>query len=285
MNENDYLITAGGVFLLRDYGARATGIGNIPVSYVTRQGYKQHGVSVEDHALQPRTISLAFDLHGRNRSGLLALRSALLSAVSPADGVALTYRRVLPDGSRRDIDCWIDSSLSISDGFDGVSAEVGLSLFCPDPSFYDPARITETLTPQPASAFVLPFALPDDLWFVAEGSAILGATIDNPGTWRAYPEIVINGPYTRMVVMNETTGALFVLGVAASASDTITVTLEPGNLRITRNGVLSFDELEDGDLVNWYLAPGQNVVAVSGSGTFGGVTSVQVRYNARYIAL
>jgi len=284
MNENEYLITAGGVFLLRDYGARATGIGNIPVSYVTRQGYKQHGVSVEDHVLQPRTITLSFDLYGRNRSGLLALRSALLSAVSPAGGAALTYRRVLPDGSRRDIQCWIDSSLSIQDGFDGVSAEVGLALFCPDPSFYDPARITVALALETATAFVLPFALPDDLWFTASGSAGLGAVIDNPGTWRAYPEIVIEGPYSRMVVMNEATGASFTLGVAATANDTMTITLEPGNLSITRNGVLALDELEAGDLVNWYLVPGQNRVTASGSGT-SEVTSVQVKYNARYIAL
>jgi len=286
MSENDYLITADGkVFLLRDYGARATGIGNIPISYVTREGYKQHGVSVEDYTLQPRTISLAFDLHGRHRSGLLALRSALLSAVSPAGGAPLTYRRVLPDGSRRDIDCWIDASLSISDEFDGRSAEVGLSLFCPDPSFYDPAKITETLTLQTASAFVLPFAIPDDLWFTASGSAGLAATINNPGTWRAYPEIVINGPYSRMIVTNDATGASFTLGIAATADDTITVTLEPGNLSITRNGTLSLDELEAGDLVNWYLVPGQNRVTASGSGTSEGVTSAQVKYNARYIAL
>jgi len=285
MSENEYLITADGVFLLRDYGARAVGLGNIPVSYVTRQGYKQHGVTVEDYTLQPRTISLAFDLHGRNRSGLLALRSALLRAVSPAGGAPLTYRRVLPDGSRRDIQCWIDSSLSIQDGFDGVSAEVGLSLFCPDPSFYDPAKITATLTLQTATAFVLPFALPDDLWFAASGSAGLGATINNPGTWRAYPEIVIEGSYSRMVVMNEATGASFTLGVAATADDTITITLEPGKLSITRNGVLALDELEAGDLVNWYLVPGQNRVTASGSGTSEGVTAVQVKYNARYIAL
>lgn len=282
MNESEYLINAdGSIFPLSEYGARVTGLGNIPVEYATIRGYGQHGVSVVNYALQPRTLTLSFAVHGRSRTELLALRQALLETLSP-DGGDLIYRRVLPDGSRRDIVCRVDASLSVEDHFKGRSAQVGLALFCPDPTFYDPKEYAADFVTVAADAFVTPFYAPDEFW--TSGGTTLGVTVHNPGNWRAYPIIELHGDYQRAALHNVTTGALLVLGVAAGASDTVVVDFRPGERMVTRNGEAALDEVESGNMVDWYLAPGENVLQMLGGG-FSASTSARLTFHPRYLGL
>ena len=282
MSESEYLIAANGtIFPLSEYGVRVTGLGGVPVEYAMVRGYGQDGVNVADYHLQPRTLTLSFELHGRRRKELLALRQALLEVLSPAGG-ALTYRRVLPDGSRRDITCWVDASLSVEDHFGGTSAQVGLTLFCPDPTFYDPKEHVADFVTVVADAFVTPFYAPDEFW--SSGGTTLGLTVENPGTWRAYPVIELRGDYQRAALHNVTTGALLVLGVAASAADTVIVDFRPGKRSVTRNGEPALAEVESGNMVDWYLKPGENVLQVLGGG-FSASTRARLTFHPRYLGL
>ncbi len=282
MSESEYLIAADGtIFPLSEYGARVTGLGNVPVEYATVRGYGQDGVSVANYHLQPRTLTLNFEMHGLGRGELLTLRRRLLEALSPAGG-ALTYRRVLPDGSRRDITCWVDASLSVEDHFGGTSAQVGLALFCPDPTFYDPKEHGADFVTVVADAFVTPFYAPDEFW--SSGGTTLGLTVENPGNWRAYPVIELHGDYQRAALHNVTTDALLILGVAATAADTVIVDFRPGERMVTRNGEAALDEVESGDMVNWYLAPGENVLRVLGGG-FTASTRAHLTFHPRYLGV
>uniref|UniRef100_UPI002BD0B82D phage tail domain-containing protein n=1 Tax=Aggregatilinea sp. TaxID=2806333 RepID=UPI002BD0B82D len=193
VNENEYLITADGqVYPLAYYGAKVTGLGSLPVEYQTTQGYKQHGVTVRDYRMQPRSISIVLTLNAMTHQLLWTLRSQIIGAVNPEHG-AVTYRKVLPDGQVREIKGWLEESLSIEDADDLRSAEVGLSLMCPDPSFYSPALKTATAANETSAALVLPVVLPDDFWF--GGANQYPVDIDYMGTWRGYPQLIIRGPY------------------------------------------------------------------------------------------
>ena len=280
--ENQYLIAADGmIYPLRDLGVRVTGISEIPVEYQTTQGYKQHGVTVLDWRLQTRTISFAFEVYALDRLGYWQARERLIATLRPNLGV-VTYRQILPDGRRRDIDGWLQPGLALAEVASGRSFDAAFSLTCPEPSFYDPAVQTATLAAQSLSAFVLPFAVPDDMWL--GGTTQLYTTLTTEGTWRAYPTITIQGPYARLNLANDTTGATFTLGTALAAGDTLLVDLTPGAQTIQRNGVVSLDELEDGNLVDWHLVPGDNTLHGSGTGLTG-ATGITVQWSTRYIAL
>jgi len=280
--ENEYLISSDGqMYPLSYFGAIVTGLGNVPVEYRTRESYGQHSVTVDGFKLTPRTISFSFPLHGRSRQALWDRRQRLIEVLNPEKGV-VTYRHVMPDGSRRDIDGWLDASLSLAESEDGRGNSVGFSLFCPDPTFYDPQAQSENVAAVEVTALILPFYLPDELWF--GGGTTLVATVNNPGTWRAYPVLTITGPYQRLVCSNETTGATFTLGVALDIGETLVVDLTPGQQRVTRGGVNALDEIESGNIVDWLLAPGDNVLSFSGAGLTD-VSQVNVSFQARYVAL
>lgn len=279
---NHYLIASdGAIYPLRDLGVTLTGLSDIPVEYQTTQGYQQDGTTVVDWRLTPRTLSFAFAVDARDPRRYEAARAQIINVLRPNLGT-VTYRRILPGGGRRDIDGWLNTGLALVPQGLGISMDASLSLLCPDPTFYDPAVQTGTLAIESSDAFVLPFAVPDDLWFGA--GSLLSASLAVAGTFKAYPIITITGPYERLRLANNTTGAYFILGVSASASDTVVVDLTPGARSITRNGADAWDEIEEGNLVDWYLEPGTNELRGNGSG-FSLATTISVAYNARYIAL
>lgn len=280
--ENDYLIRSDGRrYPLQYYGAAVTGLGATPIEHQARRGYKQRGVTIDGFFLGPRTLSFAFDLYGLKRQDVWDRRQELLDQLNPETGI-VTYRKIMPDGSRRDIDGWLDASTSLAETDDPRVTNVGFSLFCPDPTFYDPTAESDILAASEVDAFVLPFAVPDGLWF--GGSTQLTGTLTNPGSWRAYPTIRIGGPFSRLVLTNSTTGASITLGVALAYGHEIVITLTPGNQSVLRDGVNAFDEIEEGNLVDWYIAPGDNVIVCGGAGLTTD-SFVQIAYHPRYLAL
>lgn len=280
--ENQYLIAADGtIYPLRDLGVSVVGMSDIPAEYQTQQGYKQHGVTVQDWRLQARTLSFAFEVYARTRPDFWAARTGLIDALRPNKGL-VTYRQIRSDGRRRDINGWLQPGLNLAESSDGLSFDAGFSLLCPEPSFYDPAAQTTTLAAQSLSAFVVPFAVPDDMWL--GGTTQLYVTLNPGGTWRAYPIFTITGPFARLILSNETTGATFTLGTALAAGETLTVDLTPGAQTIERNGATSLDEMDDGNLVDWYLESGDNTLHGSGTG-LSSATTITVQWFPRYIAL
>jgi len=279
--ENDYLIASDGtVYPLDALGVAVTGLAQVPVEYRTREGYKMHGVAVDDWRLTTRTLSFAFSLHSLTRQQLWQRRQALIDLLSPQGGM-VTYRKILPDGRRRDIRGWLDANLTIEDR-DGRSADVGFGLFCPDSTFFDPTRKAISLEPSKVGALVVPFWIPDELW-VGNGTLFSG-TVTNRGNVAAYPRISVTGPYERLVLMNQTTGASFTLGVTLPSLKAIVIDLTPGLIAVTRDGVNALDEV-DGNLVEWQLLPGDNVLSSSGAGVLVGQSSVHIDFHERYIAL
>ncbi len=280
--ENVYLITADGArFPLAEYGVEVSEIGNIPVEYETARGYGQHGATVFDWRLRERAISLALASGARDRRGYWALREKLLNALRPNRGGALTLRFVQPNGARRDIRGWLQGGLSLTESADGRNLDAAFSLLCPDPAFYDPALVSATLVSGDAGGFYFPAAFPI---FFTSGAA-LSLTLSYAGTWYTYPAITISGPYTGITISNATTGGYITLSVALTSSQTRIIDLTPGAQSIVdAAGNNRISDMSDGNLLDWYLTPGENIISANISG-FDANTAVALSYRTRYIAL
>lgn len=278
--EAEYLVAADGTIIdLTDLGVSLVGMSDIPVEYVASQAFKQHGATYHDWRLKPRTLTFAFEQVARSRVGCWALRDALIGVLSPAVGQVI-YRRVLHDGAVRQIDGWIQSGMELAQT-DGKSFDAAFALECPDPTFYDPTIVTAIFTASADDALLVPFVVPDEMWIGSETA--VQASLTNGGTWYAYPVITIQGPYQR-IRLEHSNGAFLVLGTEAYAGQEVIVDLTPGAQAITHEGVNALDELEDGNLVDFLLEPGANIITGSGAGMTG-TTQVSLIYHTRYVAL
>lgn len=297
--EADYLITTDGkTYPLQSYGWRAVladnGRGIPTITYQTARGYKQHGVTVRDYRLEARIISLQFYDAACGRQDLWDRRYKLIDILRPNRGGPMTLRKVMPNGTRRDIQCWLQAGADFSGEAPNTllrAAEAPLQLLCPDPSFYDPALVSTLLTASTTGELTFPITFDTD-GIVFETSDFVSSSIAYTGTWRSYPIIVITGPYSWVRVENQTVGANFTLTVGQAPGAVITVDLTPGAQTVTDAGgnVLYGHFSADSNLVDWYLAAdpeaagGVNVISADAGGRDAS-TSVTVRYYTRYIGL
>lgn len=282
--EDHYFIASDGtVYPLRELGVTVLGESDVPVNYQTDKGYRQHGRTVRDWTLDTREIAFQFTRFAANRRDYWQQRETLINVLNPArDEGVVRYRRILPDGRRREIAGRLQAGTSLTVGDDRLNMAASFALLCPDPSFYDPAEQVLTLEASAVSALVVPFSVPDDVW--VGGSTQVSGTVDYEGSWRCWPVISIRGPYQRMRVDNLTTGISFTLGVEVSAGQSVVIDLTPGAQSITVGGQAAWDHIAEGNIVDWYLQPGENAINASGSG-LSTSTQVELVYHTRYIAL
>lgn len=88
-------------------------------------------------------------------------------------------------------------------------------------------------------------------------------TIHNPGSARAYPVLTLHGPGRLYHIINYTTGQAIHFDLTLLNGETLTVDLRPGVKTITsswRGNMIA--AIVSGNLVDWYLAPGDNRVSV-----------------------
>jgi hypothetical protein len=126
---------------------QSSGWGTPPIEYITQRGTFQHGETVKDYFLTPRTIQLLINQSFCDRNGQWEGRADLLDAIRPnrqltATGVVPgTLRRVLSDGSIRDLKVFIADGPSFDpdqDGWQEHSFKEVLRFVAHDPVIYDP---------------------------------------------------------------------------------------------------------------------------------------------------
>jgi hypothetical protein len=127
---------------------QSSGWGTPPVDYITQRGTFQHGETVKDYFLTPRTIQLLIDQSFCDRDSQWAGRASLLDAIRPnrqltATGVVPgTLRRILSDGSIRDLKVFISEGPSfdpdLGDGWQEHSFKEVLRFIAHDPVIFDP---------------------------------------------------------------------------------------------------------------------------------------------------
>lgn len=274
-----------------------TGSGMAPINLLTQQAPMQHGASLMDYRLQPRTIQLLFRADGCSREEYWANRAELLNILRINRSTQITgvLRYNLPDGSVRDIDVVCDAgpafeSRSLTDWDEWAFTET-LRFYAPDPTFYDPTLVTVNWSlSNPLSELDFPITFP-----IQFGSSVLtGQTKDvtYAGTWGAYPQIVITGPLSGFALENTTIGTKLALNYAVRKNETVTITTEPNNKTVTSSlGTnLRGAVTKDSDLTTFHIEPdpqapsGVNHLTIAGASATSS-TGVVLTYYTRYIGI
>lgn len=265
-----------------------------PTQFITRQGYKQHGVTEVDYLLQPRDISISLWRRAAcSRDEYWSNRAELLNLMRPNRGgpFILTLRQ--PSGAMRSIITRADPGLifppNVSDNHWQVEEEIGLIAF--DPIWFDPATVT--LTPQSSNDENLVFPITFPIIFGTAGLLFSSGNIAYTGTWRSYPTFTLDGPYTSARIEQQTLGIIIELTVPITAAQSRTIVLTPGSQSVLdENGQSAFNELgPNSNLVDFYIAPepeapgGVNVVQGQLFGGTAGISSFSMSYNTRYFGI
>jgi len=283
---------------LPDNGAYSVAVlgsaGAPPVNFVTRQGYRQHGLTEVNYTLDKRPLTLQLhrnaacsraqywanraELHEilrHNRNGPMTLTvsqaagSAKRSIIVRADPGA-----ILADDPSREAGWFIDE-------------QINLTAF--DPIWFDPNVISIPFTSAAQSYLTFPITFP--ILFGLTGTPY-NATITYTGSWYSYPTITLTGPYTTALIQNLTTGINIIFTVGITAGQQRIINTTPGNMSILdAQGVSHFGELgPTSNLVDFNLKPdpevknGVHTFAVTLSNTTI-ASNASITYNNRYFAL
>jgi len=277
------------------------GDGMPDIDYITQQGPGQHGETVIDYQLKPRTIQLLHRRNGCGRSNYWDNRADMLNLLRPnrqsyGSVNPGRLRRRLPGGTVRDIDVFImpttpKFSARPEDSYDEFGISEVIRFYAPDPTYYDPTQVCLEWTLASQDHLIFPITFP-----IMFGTSVIDAdlVVTYAGTWLAYPTIEITGPISGLEIINETLGKTLALNYVISAGETVTINLAYGNKSVTSDiaGNLIGALKDDGeDLVGFYLAPdpeasgGVNALNVVGASAIVGTTSVEIAYYTRYIGI
>lgn len=292
----------------RRYTMTVIGQGMPEIQYLTQQGAFQHGETILDYRFQPRIIQYVLqDRHALSRKQYWQQRARWLNWLRPNRQLGGSFapgrlRKVLPDGSIRDIDAFIEEGPLFEartlDAWDELAIAETLRFRCPDPTWYDPVTASATWTVEMwdgwifhAAGYTGHLVFPVNSLF---GTDVLSGTttITYTGTWYAYPTIIILGPISNLVLKHVELDRKLALAYDIGVGEMVTITTAYGNKTITNQlgenliGTLSTDS----DL-NFFLAPdplvagGVNTLTVSGNNADVSQTLVTMHYNTRYIGI
>jgi hypothetical protein len=291
-------VVGGETFDLSDGLLRAhlgnAGFGLPGVRRLQVRGPLQHGATDVGFRLEPRIIQLVLLAYGEDAQGYFDRRDELLYIFSPRDE-AIKLRFTRPDGRVRQIDAFYQDGLGLdsSDRLAGFSQRVGVTLTCPDPTWYDPQTVTVNFGISAGSgAFDVPLTVP-----VQVGTSDLDQvkSVVYAGTWDAFPVLTVYGPVTDLVLVNQVSGdTLDFTGSSIAAGDYYTIDTRYGSKRVYRNGAIADNRIAelstDSDLASFRLlrkpdAPGGvNAFQVTGSGA-NAQTAVYLTYNERFVGV
>lgn len=307
LNERTTYITPDGItYSLEAPPKRAIisreGEGMPPIEYVTQRGPFQHGVTINDYFLQPRTLQYIIRHNFCSRQAYWDGRADLLNHVRPnrqvdASGLCATgltqgsIRKYIPGGIIRQIDVMILQGPNYdtrSPGqWDSFAIQDVLRFFAPNPVWYDPTRRSQVVSSPSDLQLVFPITFP-----IVFGAISESFNVSYSGTWKSFPSIVITGPFSGVTIENTSTDELIELDYNAVDGETVTICLEYGSKTIMNN---SGDNLigfltEDSDLGTFHLAPdpevanGLNAMTVNAVGV-GANTTVTMYWYQRYIGV
>jgi hypothetical protein len=286
-----------------------TGMGMPAIDYLTERGPGQHGDTIINFRLQPRTIQYVYRRNECDRQAFWDRRQSLLGLLNPnrseVNCMSLgRLRKVLPDGTTYDIDALIEQGPAFSgrgeaDGWDEWSITETLRFICPDPTWYSPVQESVTWVTETFSGLLFYEAGVTDDHLVFPTTALFAsdvisgeASVTYTGTWFAYPTITIVGPISGPTITHKTLDIKIALDYTVPVGSTVTITTDYGNKTITDQlgtnliGTLSADS----DL-NFYIAPdpiaadGVNEFSATGASTDEDETEISMTYYPRFIGI
>lgn len=271
-----------------------------PVEFVTRRGYKQHGVTEVDYFLQPRTIEAHYHHNPADagpgetsRDAYWTLRAELIDFLRHNRGGPLRFTVRFPDGRARALLVRADPGLvlppaQLADNNWDIDERLQFVAF--DPVWFDPDEAVYAAGSSASVDLVFPITFP--IVFGPSGVFFSTGAVTYEGTWPSWPTMTLTGPYTRVSLTNTATGATIGLSVAIGAGETRTIDLRPGQQSIVDgSGNNKFGDLSPGsNLIDFNLRPDpevpgglQTIEAVYTDGT--GASAFLLAFNVRYFGI
>lgn len=283
----------GNTFLLSKSGE-----GMPPIEYRTTRGPFQHGETVQDYVLRPRTLQYIVRISQKSRQSYWDERERILNIFRPNRQFAGQLnpgklKKYLKDGTQRALDVFIDQGLDFAesgDNWDAWGATEAIRFVAHNPIYYDPTLKSLQFSLGSLSNLVFPITFP-----IQFGSNVIddNAVITYLGTWAEYPVIIITGSMSAPTIENVTTGETLALNYNIPAGRVVTIDLRYGKKTITDDlgtnlvGALA----PSSDLSIWHLAPdpeaagGVNAIHVSGGGALPNATKLELQYYDRYAGI
>lgn len=274
------------------------GYGMPPIEFIRQSGPFQHGETFIDFRLQSRTIQWVVRQNGHNRFDHWDNRAALLDTFrinrqSTGQFAPGKLRKLLPDGSMRDLDVFLAFGPDFPGGgdeWDEFGFTDTLRFIAPDPTFYDPTLRTLTWALDPNQTnLTFPITFP-----ITFGYTYIDDTnqITYNGTWQSFPTITITGPLKGFDLTNDDTSERLVLNYQVNAGETVTFDLSYGNKTITSDvaGNILGALTPGSDLATFHIAPdpeasgGVNNFSLYGIGA-SSATQVVLTYYDRYLGI
>jgi len=249
-----------------------TGRGMPPIEYITERGPLQHGESLIDYRLRPRIITMVTRRKFPCRQDYWDGRDDLLDSLRPNRQAIGQFnpgvlRKILPDGSTRDIEVMIESGPAFEpralDRWDERAFTEILRFVAHDPTFYDPVThaeqwvliVEDNLIFYEAPAYTDRAVFP--IWFTWARTISAYADITYIGTWLSHPTIVVTGPATNPLIRNVTTDERLELAYTVAAGEIVTFVMQYGNKSVMNqwgDNLLPY-LTTDSDLATFHLEP------------------------------
>jgi hypothetical protein len=246
------------------------GFGLAPLHRITTRGPLQDGDSDIDFRLDPRVMQLplvVMNTDARPRYQHYEIREKLLQIFRPGDNATITVTRNNGTTTKtRRINVKVLGGLSFDVDPNGYHVRTVVQLRASDPTWFDPNNQQFIYT----SAFI--------------GST---RTITTTGNWNVFPyDIGITGPITNAKITNNTTGQFIEFTGTISAGTSYLINLSYGVKTVVDNlGANQISKVTPAsNLATWSLLPGNNVIAVTGTGTTV-ATQVSFNFNDRFTGI
>ncbi len=266
------------------------GIAHAATSRITERGPMQHGESDLGYRLQPRHIILALLARGGDEAAWLARRAELMRILRASDhplGLRLRSGDVV-----RQIDCYLSGEMSMAQegGVMPRWQRVGLQLYCPDPTWYDPAPVTLQFDGGGGEATTVPTPVPT---MVGSSEFMQLRVVAYDGSWEAAPVVRIVGPIKDACIEHLATGdKLDFTGVTIAAGHWYEIDCRYGRASVIDDaGANKIADLSaDSNLSTFAIRAdpdvweGWNALRVTGT-NISAATLVRLTYHERYVGV
>lgn len=288
--DGQIIVFNDGVLSLLDYGQ----FGAPPTEFITKRGYRQHGVTEIDYLLNSRDIPLEISrAETCDRQTYWDNRAEMLNFMRPNRNGPMILTIQTPDSSQRSIVVRANPGFTFpptqqSDNNFHFSESIELLAF--NPLWFDYAATILTMSAATQLQLVFPITFP--ISFGTSDQQFTSGVILYVGTWVEYPIVTLTGPYNSATITNQATGVSIFMSVPIGSGETRIIDLTPGEQSIVDgSGNNKFSDLgPTSNLVNFNLRPDpevagglQEITVTMPGGTVD--SSAILSYRNRYIGI
>lgn len=269
-----------------------SGFGTPKIDFTARKGYKQDGSTLIDYTVNDRTLQIElYHANVSRREEWWDLRRSLINFFRNVVGSPIVLSVLQPDGNVYSIDVYSDPGPEFSQPIDTNSWDVreSISFRAFNPLWYNNTITTLELEASQDTQLIFPITFP--ITFGVSGTVFASEVLAYPGSWRTFPKITIQGPYTTATLRLMQKGTLVSLNTEIVTGESRELNFDPANIYvIDGDGNSKFSELSlPSNFVDFFIEPAPlgetEMIQVSLLNGTIGVSSVTIEYREQYLGI